>query len=306
MQLGDTRAVLNSIPSQIAVLDADGIIVQVNEAWSAFARENGGTDALADGVDMNYLEVCRSAQGPLADEAPSAYDGIRAVLSGNRAGFRLEYPCHSPSEKRWFLMTVTPFKGASGGAVISHVDVTERKLAELRRAGFNNIIERSLNEIYIFDAETLRFIEVNEGGCQNLGYTLDELQSMTPLDIKPEMTQEAFEALLKPLREDGSDKVVFTTLHRRKDGSDYPVEVHLQRMTFDGREVFAAIILDITQRTQTEDALAQARVFLESAPDASLVVNASGLIETSNSESSRLFGYTPEELRGMSVETLVP
>ena len=306
MQLGDTRAVLNSIPSQIAVLDADGIIVQVNEAWSAFARENGGTDALADGVDMNYLEVCRSAQGPLADEAPSAYDGIRAVLSGNRAGFRLEYPCHSPSEKRWFLMTVTPFKGASGGAVISHVDVTERKLAELRRAGFNNIIERSLNEIYIFDAETLRFIEVNEGGCQNLGYTLDELQSMTPLDIKPEMTQEAFEALLKPLREDGSDKVVFTTLHRRKDGSDYPVEVHLQRMTFDGREVFAAIILDITQRTQTEDALAQARVFLESAPDASLVVNASGVIETSNSESSRLFGYTPEELRGMSVETLVP
>jgi diguanylate cyclase (GGDEF)-like protein/PAS domain S-box-containing protein len=306
MQLGDTKAVLNSIPSQIAVLDADGTIVQVNEAWSAFALDNGGNHALADGVEINYLEVCRSARGPTAAEAPSACDGIHAVLSGGRASFQLEYPCHSPAEKRWFLMSVTPFKSAGGGVVISHVDVTQRKLAEIRRAGFDNIIERSLNEIYIFDAETLRFIEVNEGACRNLGYTLEELRSMTPVDIKPELTQENFAALIRPLQNDGKDKVVFTTLHQRKDGSDYPVEVHLQRMMFDDRDVFAAIILDITQRTQTEEALSQARLFLESAPDATLVVNASGEIETGNSQTTRLFGYSPQELRGMPVENLVP
>jgi diguanylate cyclase (GGDEF)-like protein/PAS domain S-box-containing protein len=306
MRSGDTKAVLNSISSQIAVLDADGTIVQVNEAWSAFALDNGGTDALADGVEINYLEVCQSAHGPLADEAPLAVDGIRAVLSGARASFELEYPCHSPAEKRWFLMTVTPFRDALGGAVISHVDVTARKLAEIRRAGFHNIIERSLNEVYIFDADTLRFIEVNESACRNLGYSLDELRSMTPVDIKPEQSMETFAALIKPLQNDGKDKTVFTTAHRRKDGSDYPVEVHLQRMMFDDREVFAAIILDITQRTQTEEALAQARLFLESAPDATLVVDASGEIRASNSQTTRLFGYTPQELQGMPVETLVP
>ncbi|MGI9284422.1 MAG: PAS domain S-box protein, partial [Pseudomonadales bacterium] len=248
MQLEDIKVVLNSIPSQAAVLDAAGTIVQVNEAWSTFARENGGSDALARGVGISYLEICQSADGRWADEAPVAHDGIRAVLNETRATFELEYSCHSSTEKRWFLMTVLPFKGTLGWAVISHVDITQRKLAEIRRAGFARIVERSLNEIYIFDTDNFRFIEVNEGACRNLGYTLEELQSMTPVDIKPEHTEESFAALVSPLLNDRKDKIVFKTVHRRKDSSDYPVEVHLQLMMFDDRQMFAAIILDITER----------------------------------------------------------
>ncbi len=306
VQLDDIKAVLNSIPSQLAVLDADGGIVQINEAWTTFARENGGPDALANGVGTNYLEVCRSAAGQLVDEAPVAHDGIRAVLSGARATFELEYPCHSPTEKRWFLMTVTPFKGTRGGAVVSHVDITQRKLAETRRAGFDRIVEQSLNEVYIFAADTFRFIEVNEAACRNLGYSLDELRSMTPVDIRPEHTEETFAALVRPLLNDGKDKIVFTTVHRRKNGSDYPAEIHLQHMMFDGRQVFAAIVLDITQRTRTEEALAQARLFLESAPDATLIVNGAGTVEVANSQTTHLFGYSQKELRGMPVDALVP
>ncbi|MGI9287749.1 MAG: PAS domain-containing hybrid sensor histidine kinase/response regulator [Pseudomonadales bacterium] len=306
MQLEDIKAVLSSIPSQAAVLDAAGTIVQVNEAWSAFAREKGGSDSLVRGVGISYLEICRGAAGPWADEAPVAHDGILAVLSGERAKFELEYPCHSPTEKRWFLMTVLPFKVTLGWAVVSHVDITQRKLAEIRHAGFDRIVERSLNEIYIFDADSFRFIEVNESACRNLGYTLDELQSMTPVDIKPEHTEETFAALVGPLLNNGKDKIVFTTVHLRKDGSEYPVEVHLQRMMFDDRQVYAAIILDITTRTQTEEALAQARLFLESAPDATIIVNGSGKIEVANSQTTSLFGYTQKELRGMPVEALVP
>ncbi len=250
MQLEDIKEVLSSIPSQAAVLDAAGTIIQVNESWSTFARENDGTDALASGVGVSYLEVCRSAAGPWADEAPVAYDGIRAVLNGTRATFNLEYPCHSSTEQRWFCMTVLPFNGTLGWAVVSHVNITQRKLAEIRRAGLARIVERSLNEIYIYDADSLRFIEVNEAACRNLGYTLNELRSMTPVDIKPEHSEATFAALVSPLLNDGKDKIVFTTVQRRKDGSDYPVEVHLQRMTFDDRQVFAAISLDITEREQ--------------------------------------------------------
>ncbi len=306
MQPDEIKAVLNSIPSQLAVLDASGSIVAVNEAWSAFARENGGPDAFAGGVGTSYLDVCRSAHGPRADEALVAHDGIRAVLSGARATYELEYPCHSPTEKRWFSMTVTPYKGTLGGAVVSHVDITQRKLADIRRTSFDNIIERSLNEIYIIDADTLRFIEVNEGACRNLGYTLDELRCMTPVDIKPEHTEETFAALISPLLNNGKDKIVFTTLHRRKDGGHYPAEIHLQHIMFDDRQVFAAIVLDITQRTQTEEALAQARLFLESAPDATIIVNGSGAVEVANSQTTHLLGYTQKEMRGMPVEALVP
>lgn len=133
----DIKAVLDSIPSQVVVLDNAGIIVHVNEAWSIFARENDGPESLVRGVGASYLEVCQTAFGDRADEALAAHDGIRAVLSGAQAKFDLEYPCHSPTEKRWFLMTVTPFKGMFGGAVVSHVDITQRKLGEIRRAAFD-------------------------------------------------------------------------------------------------------------------------------------------------------------------------
>lgn len=302
----DIKAVLDSIPSQVVVLDNAGIIVHVNEAWSIFARENDGPESLVRGVGASYLEVCQTAFGDRADEALAAHDGIRAVLSGAQAKFDLEYPCHSPTEKRWFLMTVTPFKGMFGGAVVSHVDITQRKLAEIRRAAFDCIIERSLNEIYIYDTSTLRFIEVNEGACRNLGYSLEELQSMTFTDINPEYTEETFPALVSPLLNDEKDKIVFTTAYRRKDGSNYPVEVHLQQMMFDDGLVYAAITLDITRRTQSEEALAQARLFLESAPDATIIVNGSGKIEFANSQTTNLFGYSQKELRGISIDVLVP
>ena len=80
MLLEDIKAGLNSMPSDAAVLDAAGTIVQVNAAWSTFAHENGGPDSLAIGVGINYLEICRSADGPWADEAMVAYDGICDVL----------------------------------------------------------------------------------------------------------------------------------------------------------------------------------------------------------------------------------
>ncbi|UKL14514.1 hybrid sensor histidine kinase/response regulator [Dissulfurimicrobium hydrothermale] len=117
------------------------------------------------------------------------------------------------------------------------------------------ILTRSLNEIYVFDADTLKFLFVNEGAYRNLGYSLDELYNLTPYDIKPGFTQEAFRSTLEPLLTKELDQLVFESMHRRKDGSEYPVDVHLQMMEKDGGQVFLAIINDITERRQTEDRL---------------------------------------------------
>jgi PAS domain S-box-containing protein len=125
------RAVLSSHPAHIAVLDRDGAIVMVNDAWERFAHENGATTPEQVGLGANYLTVCGAAvHGERGEEAPQAADGIRAVLEGRRPIFQLEYPCHSHTVQRWFLMTVTPLKHAGGGAVVSHLDITERKRHE--------------------------------------------------------------------------------------------------------------------------------------------------------------------------------
>jgi signal transduction histidine kinase len=129
------RAILCSHPSHIAVLDRTGRIVSVNEAWERFAHENGGGSG-GDGapgryIGVDYLAVCGSASGDCAAEAKAVADGIRAVLDGRLPVFQFEYPCHSPTEQRWFLMTAGPLRSyRGGGAIVSHLDITQRKLDE--------------------------------------------------------------------------------------------------------------------------------------------------------------------------------
>jgi len=128
-------SVLNSLSEQVAVVDPEGVILAVNESWRVFGRSNGAADAIVNPVGVNYLEVCEGAVGrPAGEEASAARDGIKAVLSGEKSTFLLEYPCHSPTEKRWFQLRVTPFRNSSRtGAVIVHENITARMNAEINR-----------------------------------------------------------------------------------------------------------------------------------------------------------------------------
>jgi PAS domain S-box len=116
----------------------------------------------------------------------------------------------------------------------------------------SKIVDESLSEIYIFDGATLKFVQVNEGARQNIGYTLEEMQSMTPIDIEPSFNQDSFLELLESLKSGAKEKLLFETIHQRKDQSTYPVEVHLQYSTLRGTSVFVAIIIDISERKEYE------------------------------------------------------
>ena len=188
----------------------------------------------------------------------------------------------------------------------SSIENPAQNKTEEHELGFSTVLEDSLNEIYIFDAITLKFIKVNKGARQNLGYSMDELLTMTPVDIKPYHTNTSFLEAIKPLTVGDQKKFEFETVHRRKDGSDYLVEVHLQKMQFHGQSVFVALILDITERIQNKLDLDQAHAFFDSAPDATVVVDDSGNIRVSNKQMTELLGYTQEELNGMNVDDLVP
>ncbi len=127
------------------------------------------------------------------------------------------------------------------------------------------IIEKSINEVYVFDADTLKFIFVNEGARDNLGYSLDELSELTPIDIKPMFSKSEFEALITPLRSGETEVLVFETVHKRKDGTTYPIEVHLQLSTEEEPYVFVAIILDITVHNKRSAELKEAKLLAEKA-----------------------------------------
>ena len=127
----ERQAVLDALSAQIAVLDAAGRIIAVNEAWRRFARQNSGDATLEAGIGIDYLQACLED----ADNDPEGFGvrartGIEAVINGERAEFSLEYPCHHPEFPRWFLMTVTPLGQGLGGAVVAHMDITSRVLAE--------------------------------------------------------------------------------------------------------------------------------------------------------------------------------
>ena len=180
-------------------------------------------------------------------------------------------------------------------------DITERKQAEEQIAQLGKVLDESLNEIFLFDVETLKFVQVNRGAQENLGYSMEELRQMTPVSLKPEFTDMTFKELLQPLKTGVSLKIDFRTIHRRKDGTSYPVEVHLQLLGHNGTQVFVAVILDLTERLKAEMALQETQRTLSA-----LMKNLPGMVyrcksdydwtmEFMSSGCHQLTGYPPEE-----------
>lgn len=126
-------SIFHSLEEQIAVLDQAGKILEVNLAWQNFGIENGLPSGYAC-VGHNYLETLSDSAAAGDSLAGEALQGIAGVLAGKRVFFYFEYPCHSPDEKRWFTMRATALHGDECGGlfVISHHNVTQRKLAEER------------------------------------------------------------------------------------------------------------------------------------------------------------------------------
>ncbi|VAX13946.1 diguanylate cyclase/phosphodiesterase (GGDEF & EAL domains) with PAS/PAC sensor(s) [hydrothermal vent metagenome] len=124
---------------------------------------------------------------------------------------------------------------------------------------WSRIFENLFDELYLFRADNLKFILVSKGAQNNLDYTIEELTRMTPVDIKPELTEQQFEKLIAPLRKGEQELLVFETVHQRRNGSLYNVEIRLQLAAEESPPIFIAIILDITVRRQAEIAFRESQ-----------------------------------------------
>lgn len=124
---------------------------------------------------------------------------------------------------------------------------------------FSELLDESLNEIFVIDIPTLRIVNVNKGACEHLDYTRDQLKAMTPIEITPGLTENDMCDRLIALAESAEKVIVYESTHQRSGGSTYPVEVNLQLSNILERPVALAIVSDITQRKTLEDQLVHAR-----------------------------------------------
>lgn len=131
-------------------------------------------------------------------------------------------------------------------------DLTDRRKAEDLATRLGRIIENSTNEVYVYDADSLCFTMVNRGARENLGYTMEELCRLTPYEIKPGFTRNEFEELIRPLKQGRQHLVQFEATHQRKDGTTYPVDVHLQLTRSTGSASFISIVVDASERLEYE------------------------------------------------------
>ena len=134
-----SQRILNSTDDHMAVLGPDGSILGVNAAWRRFAEENSSGNQSAWDIGSNYFIQYSEEWGDVT-MASEAYEGIRKVQSRHLPNYKIEYPCHSPSEKRWFSMSVMPLQGKEGTVLVSHTNITERKQAEAKLIRINRLL----------------------------------------------------------------------------------------------------------------------------------------------------------------------
>jgi len=194
-------SILNSMTAEIAVLDRNGVIIAVNEAWRRFASENGferGQPAPGTGVGSNYLKVCQPAPGFGADEeAAPTHTGILAVLRGELPRFSLEYPCHSPTEQRWFSVNVTPLGPDGQGVVISHTNITDRRLSELALQAQNQMLDKNrqvldaVSEAILVKGPGSKILWANRAFLDYYGMSPEQLRGLIDAPfVEPDLTEQ--------------------------------------------------------------------------------------------------------------------
>jgi len=255
------QATLDALPANIAILDDSGTIIAVNKAWRDFAAANPPLRGNAcEGA--NYLAVCDAVVGDESSAAVTLAEAIRAVSRGDLKSFAYEYPCHSPKKKRWFAESVTRFPGEGPvRLVVTHFDITDRKLAEERLAG---IINSSMDGIVTID-EAQRIVLFNATAQKMFGYKEPEvlgrsLDILIPERFRPDHLKNVCElnfmgATTRLMGQFGY------IIGLKSNGEEFPVEASFSRLEHRSRTIYTATLRDITERKRMENQLQQASRF---------------------------------------------
>jgi PAS domain S-box-containing protein len=237
---------IQEAPSAIAMFDKQMKYLACSKKWK---EDYKITDI--DVVDKSHYDVF--------PEIREEWKNIHQVcLLGESMGRDEDIFIRKDGSVEWIRWRIKPWhnpSGEIGGIIMLTENITARKLATFQAIQFSKIFEKALNEIYIIDAETYHFKQVNAAAVSNLGYSKEELRAMIPSDIIPNLTEEGLKTLLKPLLGKSGEKVIIQETHQRKDGTLYPVEAHIQYVVVENESFFICFILDISEKSKYLNAI---------------------------------------------------
>ena len=288
------RSTLQALPAHIAVIDGAGLIISVNQAWSEFAANNGSENPSNSGVGGSYLDVCGRAAAENA-EAAKALAGIGAVLAGTEQQFTMEYACHGPLQQRWFLMMVAPYQsGSQRGAVISHLNITERKCAEQALRGSEQRMRAIFDHQFQYSGLLTpegKVVDMSESALRVIGAPREEVIGQDfvalPVFARAPETQELWRRQFADALSSGSSAQAEASYHT-PDGS-LRCALNIATALRDEHGTAKHLLvegIDFTERKQAEEALQASEAFsrsvLEASPDCVKVIGMDGKLEFVN------------------------
>jgi len=254
-------AILDSLHDHVAVVDAQGTIKAVNEAWEKFAAQNGALDSSSVSVGANYLEVCRRATKEGNQTAEQALNAIVSVLNGTKDHFVMDYECSSPLQERWFKMSVLRQKNTVVGAVIIHSDITERKQTEaaLRRSEERlRLLTDALPVLISYVDQDQRYRFNNKAYEHWFGHPREYVEGK---HLRQVLGEKAYQAIRPRVEAVLSGQLVTfeETIRYRGVGQRY-VRVSYVPDREDGQvRGFFALIQDLTEPKQGEEEIRESR-----------------------------------------------
>ncbi|OIP15589.1 MAG: hypothetical protein AUK51_13175 [Comamonadaceae bacterium CG2_30_59_20] len=307
--LGST--VFDAMVESMAVLDAQGVIVAVNQRWHEYAQANGATTAVNRAVGLNYLALCDCVVGQAqAQEAGPVAAGIRAVLNGEKQDFHLEYPCHAVDQSHWFHLHVSPLRGSLAGVLVAHEDITQRVLAQQAvlesEQRYRMLFEMSGDAIML-TAPDGHVFDANPAACRMFQRSREELCQLGRNGVVD--TSEAHLAVALKVRQQTGHFAGETTF-LRKDGSKLIGEVSSTVFTDkDGNARTSMVIRDVSERKRMEAALKDNEQRMSAVFQASPIGIVISRIKTGeildvNEACLRLYGYTREQALGYTAAEL--
>ena len=261
-ELAETQmAILNAMPAHVALIDSQGVILSVNDAWRRFATGNGmqGPEFF---VGQNYLQICERATGDCVEFARAAAAGIRRVLLGEAKDFNLEYPCHTPTEQRWFRLMVTPVReNQLSGAVVMHSDITRRKCAEevLRKHQAELQILFDLMPALVWFKDTQNnILRINIRAANATGKPVEELEGRSMNEIYPQEAAKYYADDLEVIQS-GKSKLGILEVFRNAENQERWIQTDKAPYFDKDGKVIGIIVMaqDITERRMAEKKAAE-------------------------------------------------
>lgn len=260
-------SIFDSLTEHVAVFDEHGVVIAVNEAWRKFSRDNCGTPTSPTPIGINYLQMCKEAGKDVGCENSAKLSkAMRAILDGHQSEFSLEYECHSPDQKRWFHVRVTRMLGPRPGLVVSHLNVTNRKLAELA-------LEESRRELLLVANNVpgpvaridkdLRYLFANKHYETFFGRSAEQVLGLRVPDVMgADLFQQAEPYILRAL---AGERVTFEYVYRPTNRKTLHGLANLvpERDADQNVVGYFVVSIDITELKQAEEATKEALSILQ-------------------------------------------